>query len=328
MLETNLKLLTAAYGPSGREERVRTMLTRLAEPLCKELRTDALGNLIAFRPGSSGKKLMLCAHMDQIGLMVTDIDEKGFLRVARVGGVNPVLAIARRVAFANGLLGTVYFDARKKKPGEAQEEDLFIDIGAQGREEAAAQVSIGDVAVFYSPLTLQGSRATGGALDNRVGCAVALSALTLPCPHDLYVVFSAQEEVGTRGAGPAAYGIGPDLAIALDVTPTGDCPKAPRSVIALGKGPALKLLDGSVVVSAPVRRRMEEAAAAAGIPYQREVLTAGGTDTGVISRTGGGIPAGCISIPCRYIHSPVETCDLKDAEGAVKWLGAILEEEL
>ncbi len=310
MLETNLKLLTAAYGPSGREERVRTMLTRLAEPLCKELRTDALGNLIAFRPGSSGKKLMLCAHMDQIGLMVTDIDEKGFLRVARVGGINPVLAIARRVAFANGLLGTVYFDARKKKPGEAQVEDLFIDIGAQGREEAAAQVSIGDVAVFYSPLTLQGSRATGGALDNRVGCAVALSALTLPCPHDLYVVFSAQEEVGTRGAGPAAYGIGPDLAIAL------------------GKGPALKLLDGSVVVSAPVRRRMEEAAAAAGIPYQREVLTAGGTDTGVISRTGGGIPAGCISIPCRYIHSPVETCDLKDAEGAVKWLGAILEEEL
>ena len=168
----------------------------------------------------------------------------------------------------------------------------------------------------------------GGALDDRLGCALVLEALRQPCPHDLYGVFTVQEEVGTRGAGPAAYGIQPDLAIALDVTPAGDWPEAPPSPIALGKGPALKLMDGSVVVSQPVRERMAQAAQAAGIPFQREVLKAGGTDTGVISRTLTGIAAGCISFPCRYVHTPVETVDLSDAQGACVWIKAIMEGNL
>ena len=328
MLEHDLYALTAAYGPSGREDGVTEAIRSLAVPHCQEIRRDPLGNLIAYKPGVSGKKLMLCAHMDQIGLMVTDVDPAGFLRVAAVGGLQPAYAIARQVAFQSGVMGTVFFGGKDKKPQDAKMEDLFIDIGAKDQAAAEALVSIGEVAVFHAPLRIQGSLAVGGALDDRLGCALVLEALRQPCPHDLYGVFTVQEEVGTRGAGPAAYGIQPDLAIALDVTPAGDWPEAPPSPIALGKGPALKLMDGSVVVSQPVRERMAQAAQAAGIPFQREVLKAGGTDTGVISRTLTGIAAGCISFPCRYVHTPVETVDLSDAQGACVWIKAIMEGNL
>ena len=328
MLERDLYALTAAYGPSGREDGVAEAIRSLAAPHCQRLYRDPLGNLIAYKPGTSGKKLMLCAHMDQIGLMVTDVAPAGFLRVAAVGGLRPAYAIARQVVFQGGLMGTVFFGGKDKKPQDAKMEDLFIDIGAKDQAEAETLVSIGDVAVFHAPLRVHGALAIGGALDDRLGCAVVLEALRQPCAHDLYGVFSVQEEVGTRGAGPAAYGIRPDLAIALDVTPAGDWPDAPPSPIALGKGPALKLMDGSVVVSQAVRERMAQAAQAAGIPFQREVLKAGGTDTGPIARTHTGIAAGCISFPCRYLHTPVETVDLFDAQRAVAWIKTIMEGNL
>ncbi|MEA5059478.1 MAG: M42 family metallopeptidase [Candidatus Pelethousia sp.] len=328
MLETALQALTAAYGPSGREAGVRETIAALAAPLCKTLHTDALGNLIAFRPGCSGKKLMLTAHMDQIGLMVTDVQENGFLRVAAVGGLRPAIAIARRVVFENGAKGTVFYETKKKKPGEAQMEELFIDMGAKDKNQAETMARVGDMAVFYSPLEVENGLAVGGALDDRLGCAAVLAALEAPSEHDVYAVFTVQEEVGTRGAGAAAYGIAPDLSVALDVTPAGDTPKAARSPIALGKGPALKIMDGSVVVASQVRRLLAERAEAAGLSIQHEVLTAGGTDTGAIVRTGAGMAAGCISIPCRYIHTPVETAALSDAQGAVTWIKAILEAKL
>ncbi len=328
MLESALHALTAVYGPSGREHRVREAISALAAPLCETLQTDPLGNLIALRPGKSGKRLMLTAHMDQIGLMVTDVQEDGFLRVTAIGGLKPAMAIARRVVFESGALGTVYYETKTKSPGEAEMEDLFIDIGAKDKAEAEAVARIGDIAIFYSPLQIENGLATGGALDDRLGCAVLLEALAGPCQHDLYAVFTAQEEVGTRGAGPAAYGILPDLCVALDVTPSGDTPKAAPSAIALGKGPALKVMDNSVVVSAHVRRRLEERAEAAGVSIQYEVLTAGGTDTGAIARAAGGVAAGCISLPCRYVHSPVETAALADAHAAVQWIKSVMEAKL
>lgn len=328
MLETALRALTAVYGPPGREAKIREAVASLAAPLCESLHTDPLGNLVAFRPGRSGKKLMLTAHMDQIGLMATDVEDAGFLRVAAVGGVRPALAIARRVIFENGIFGTVFYETKKKKPGEAEMEELFIDIGAQDKAEAEEMVRIGDMAVFHSPLHVERGLAVGGALDDRLGCAVLLAALQAPSKHDLYAVFTVQEEVGTRGAGAATYGISPDLSIALDVTPAGDTPKAARSPIALGKGPALKVMDSSVVVSGPVRRLLEERAEAAGVAIQYEVLIAGGTDTGAIARTGAGVAAGCVSLPCRYIHTPVETADLRDAQGAMEWIKSVMEAKL
>ena len=328
MLETILRELTSAYGPSGREEKIREVITSIAAPFCESVKTDALGNLIAFRPGKSGKRLMLTAHMDQIGLMVTDIQADGFLRVAAVGGLRPAMAIARRVVFENNEMGTVFYETKKKKPGEAEMENLFVDVGAKDKAEAGAIARIGDIAVFYSPLNIKNGLAVGGALDNRLGCAVVLEALSAPSDHDIYAVFTVQEEVGTRGAGPAAYGILPTLSIVLDVTPAGDFPKAAQTSVSLGQGPALKIMDRSVVVSPQVRRILEEVAKAAGIEIQYEVLTAGGTDTGVIARTAGGVLSGCISLPCRYIHSPVETAALSDAVQAVSWVKAIMEASL
>ena len=162
MLEHDLYALTAAYGPSGREDGVAEAIRSLAVPHCQEIRRDPLGNLIAYKPGVSGKKLMLCAHMDQIGLMVTDVDPSGYLRVAAVGGLQPAYAIARQVAFQSGVLGTVFFGGKDKKPQEAKMEDLFIDIGAKDQAAAEALVSIGEVAVFHAPLRNPGKPGRGG----------------------------------------------------------------------------------------------------------------------------------------------------------------------
>jgi endoglucanase len=192
MFENVLKQLASAYGPSGREENVREALRRNVEPLCDSVRTDALGNLIAFRKGTSGKKLMLTAHMDQIGLLVTDIDDTGFLRIAAVGGIQPAIAIGRKVAFQNGVRGVVYYETENKKHGEAALYDMFIDIGARNKAEALSQVQLGDVAVFHASLVLRNDRVTGGALDNRLGCALLTEALREPCAHDLYAVFTVQ----------------------------------------------------------------------------------------------------------------------------------------
>lgn len=328
MLESILHTLTAAYGPSGREAGIREAIVGLARPLCESLHTDALGNLIAFKSGRSGKKLMLAAHMDQIGLMVTDVQEDGFLRVAPVGGLRPAFVLARRMVLPNGTMGTVFFETKKKKPGEAEVEDLFLDIGAKDKAAAAALAKIGDVAVFHGPLQIERGLAIGGALDDRIGCAVVLEALAAPSEHDIYAVFTVQEEVGARGAGAAAYGIEPDLCVVVDVTFAGDTPNASPSPVSLGKGPALKIMDNSVVVPAGVRHLLEARAQEAGVAIQYEILTAGGTDTGPVSRTRAGVAAGCVSLPCRYIHTPVETAALSDAEGAVAWIKAVMEGKL
>lgn len=329
MLETILKDLTAAYGPTGREETVSAVIRRYAEPLADEVYSDALGNLIAHKKGTSGKKLMLSAHMDQIGLIVLDIDDAGFLRVSNVGGVNANIALARPVVFENGTRGVTHFETEKKTPGTATMPELFIDIGASTRAEAEQRVSIGDIAVYVSDYTrLSGDLVSSGALDNRIGCAAVLEALRLASsPHDLYAVFTVQEEVGMRGAGAAAYAVNPDFSLNIDVCGTGDTPKALRQSVCIGKGPTVKVMDGSVVVPSPVRRFLIDCAARAGVPYQNEVLRSGGTDTGAIQRTRAGIPAGCVSIPTRYVHTPVETASLTDAENAAKLAAAAAESE-
>ncbi len=322
MFDTMLRELTMAYGPSGRENRVAEVIATYLAPWADEISRDAMGSLIARKAGHSGKKLMFAAHMDQIGLIVTGKDEKGFLRAANVGGVNPVISVARRVIFENGAPGVVFYETEEKKPGEVDFLQLFIDAGGE-------DVNVGDMAVFTSELYLRGEYITGGAMDNRLSCAALIkAALTGESPHELVLVFTAQEEVGTRGAGAAAYVVKPDLAVAVDVTKTGDTPKAARQSVSLGKGPAIKIMDSSVVVSPKVRRFLTRCANAAGIPVQNEVLTAGGTDTGAIQRTAGGIEAGCISIPLRYMHTPVETACRQDVMDTVKLLQAVMTADL
>lgn len=325
MFKDMLKEFLCTYGPTGRETCISNVIRTYVAPNADEIYNDTLGNLIAVKRGTSGKKVMISAHMDQIGLIVTDIDENGFLRVSNVGGVNPIITIAREVVFENGTRGVTYFETEKGGAADATIQKLFIDIGASSRDEAEKKVEIGDIAVYAASFTELGRRISCGALDDRLCCAIVAECFnTCVSEHDVYAVFTVQEEVGLRGAGVAAHSISPDFCVNLDVTLTGDTPKCSPMSVKCGKGPAIKVMDSSVIVPVGVRRFMERCAHESGIPVQNEVLRGGGTDTGAIIKTKGGIPAGCISIATRYIHTPVETADMDDVMNAVKLVNAML----
>ncbi len=328
MLRDTLKTLLAAYGPSGNEHAVAEAVKALIAPHVDNMRVDALGNLIVEKYGSDeqGKRIMFAAHMDHIGFVVTDIDENGFLRVSNVGGINPTLSNARHVIFENGADGVLYCQPTK---GESQAmKHLFIDIGAESREDAKQTVQIGDMAV-YAPdyFELGAHRVASPAMDDRCACALLCELLMyLDEPRNTVIgVFSAQEEVGCRGARVAAYGVNPDLGVALDVTAWGDTPEVKLPSVTLGKGAAVKFMDSSMIASPAVRDALLSAADEAGVPAQREVLPFGGTDGSAIQHARAGIPAGTLSIPCRYVHSPAEVIDMRDMEGALKLLLKFIE---
>ena len=321
-----VKQLACVYGPSGREEKAAAILSEQLAPFVDEVRTDVMGNVIGFKKGVSGKSIMLSAHMDQIGLIVLDIDDKGFLRVAPVGGVSPVISVCREVVFENGVRGVTYYDNIKLSLGEIKPQDMYIDIGCATKEEAEKRVSVGDICIYAPHFVDMGSRVACGALDDRVCCAVILEALkALDTPHDLYVVFTTQEEVGLRGATAAAYSIKPDFSLNLDVTAAGDTPECPVMPMKLGCGPTVKYMDMSAVYTKPVIDFMRSVADSEGIRYQSEVLRYGGTDGGIIQKTRGGIAAGCISLATRYIHSPVEVVDIPDCLEAARFIRALLK---
>lgn len=321
-----LKKLLAAYGATGREENVANVIAEMIKPYVDEMRIDALGNLVAVRHGE-GKKLMFAAHMDHIGFVVTDIDENGFLRVFNVGGINKLNSINRHVVFANGVHGVISNENENVMDNIRDVTKMFIDIGAKNREEAAAKVKLGDVAV-YAPdfFDLGDDMMAGPAMDNRVGCAVLVGMLmnVKERNNELIAVFTTQEEVGLRGATAAAYSVNPDIGIAMDVTIAGDTPKGAKIEVACGKGPCVKILDNSVICSPKVVAAMEDAAIRAQLPYQLEVLTGGGTDAGAIQKNRGGVPCGVLSIACRYVHSACEVISISDAENGAKLLAEML----
>ncbi|MDO4568346.1 MAG: M20/M25/M40 family metallo-hydrolase [Clostridia bacterium] len=326
MFTNMLKDFLKAYGATGREAKISDVIRGYVSEKADEVYNDVMGNLIAVRRGVSGRKIMLSAHMDQIGLIVLDIDEKGFLRVSNVGGVNPVISVAREVVFENGVRGVTFYESNKGI-AETTIAKLFVDIGASTREEAEAKVSIGDMCVFATNYVDMGNRFACGALDDRVCCAIVAECFnTAESPHDIYAVFTVQEEVGLRGATTAAYAISPDFGINLDVTLTGDIPECARMSVKLGEGPTIKVMDSSAIIPPYVRRYMEDVAKKHDIKVQNEVLRAGGTDAGAILKTKGGIPACCVSVPTRYVHSPVEMADMGDCLGAVKFVNAMLAE--
>lgn len=324
MLDT-IKKLVNAFGPSGCEKRVAEAITDMIKDCVDEIHSDAMGNLIAVKHGS-GRKIMLAAHMDEIGLIVSHIDDKGFLRFGTVGGVSPLLALGQRVVFENGLTGVVWYEENLESMKDAKPEKMYIDIGAGSREQAGKLVDIGAMAVFAGETIEQNGRIISKALDDRAGCAI-LAELARRRPETdnaIYYVFTTQEEVGLRGARTAAYGIMPDLALALDVTRTGDTPNCPHRAVALGEGPAIKVKDNSVIAHPRIRERLVACARENNIPYQLEVLDKGGTDAGSIHITAGGIPSGGVAIPTRFIHNAAEMIDAKDAENALKLLEAFV----
>ena len=316
-----IKKLTGTVGVSGNEEEIREVIKEEIIDSIDEIKVDALGNLIAIKKGK-GKKIMVAAHMDEIGLMVTHIDEKGFLRFSSVGGVRRYDSIGQRVRFKNGTVGVVYYEDKLEDMKNLRFSKMYIDIGAANREEAEKLVKIGETACFEGETVKQGDMVISKALDDRSGCAVVVKAIKdLPqTDNEIYFVFTVQEELGLRGAGTAAYSIKPDMAIAVDVTLTGDTPESHPMEVKCGGGPAIKIKDRSVICHPQVRKLLEESAEKIGIPYQLEILESGGSDPGSIHITAGGIPSGAISIPCRYVHSPGETASLKDIENAARLL--------
>ena len=328
MLRDTLKTLLSAYGPSGNERAVAEAVKSLIAAHVDSMRVDALGNLIVEKFGTEeqGKRIMFSAHMDHIGFVVTDIDENGYLRVNNVGGINPNISCARHVVFENGTEGVLYSEPLKGE--ERAMKHLFIDIGAESKEEAEQSVLPGDMAV-YAPdyYELGANRVASPAMDDRCCCALLCELMMyLDEPKNTVVgVFSSQEEVGIRGAKVAAYSVQPDIGVALDVPAWGDTPEVKLPSVFLGKGAAVKFIDRSMIASPAVRDALLRAAEQAGVPAQREVLPFGGQDGSAIQHSRAGVPAGCLSIPCRYIHSPAEVIDMRDMEGALRILLKFVE---
>lgn len=355
-----LEKLAVTAGVPGREHRVRELILAEAKGLFDEVRVDAMGSLICTRhprpPRKKGKKagasggdkpvsVMLAAHMDQIGFLVRHVDKEGFLRVQNVGGFDTRNLFARVVTVCPDIT-----DPSKDLPGvmnpggkpihiATEEErkkipevgDLIVDLGLPG-DEVRKKVRIGDMVVLRAPLTQVGRTVVSQCLDNRVACWIALEAIKkLATSHhacEVHCVFTVQEEVGLRGAGTAAYGISPDIGIAIDTTLCVDTPGVPEDqrVTEQGKGAALTVMDSASIADVSVLEAFEKVAKKRRIKHQRSILGRGGTDAGTIQRAGAGVRAFTLSCPTRYIHTVTEMIHRDDMEACRDLLAGYLEE--
>lgn len=326
-MEETIRTLCELYGPSGHEERVVEKIEEMVKPHVDEFHRDVMGNLIT-RIGSGGRKLMFAAHSDEIGVVVHYIDAKGFARISRVGGVNPLWLYGRRVQFSNGTVGVIGREQRGTKPKDTDWNNLFLDVGVTCKKDAEKLIKIGDFGVFVRTPVIQGKVIISKALDDRIGCAVlieALKKLKKKAKNEVYFVFTVQEEVGVRGARTSAWSITPDVGYAVDITTWGDTPLVEPMNTELGKGVAIKAMDQGTIVSPKIRKLMTDTAEANGIPYQIEVLRGGATDAFAIQFTKTGVPCGVVSIPTRYVHQPSEMAHLDDFAGAVELVTALAD---
>ncbi len=329
-MKSLLQKLVETPGPSGYESNVRAVIETELEGHVDEIRVDNLGNLITRKGEKSAKSstVMLAAHMDEIGVMVTHVDENGFARFTKIGGVYPRNTAGGRVKFINGAAGVIGMEPHSNSSSVPALEKMFIDFGVTSAE--ACPVGIGDVAVFDREFLDLGDRLVAKALDDRVGVAVLIETmkqLTKPA-NEIYAVFTVQEEVGARGAGRAAFGIDPDLALAVDVTLGGDTPQNKETQVKLGKGPAIHIKDVGTLADPRVSNWIRGGAKRAKLPHQTSILTRGYTDTYTIQTSRAGIPTGGISIPCRYVHTPSEMVDVNDLDNAVKLLLELLSKQV
>ncbi len=322
-----IQKLVETIAPSGYEMPIRELILGEVKDWADEARVDALGNLVVRKgqKSSGGKRIMLAAHMDEIGLIATHVDENGFVRFSTIGGVRPHTLYGGRVRFLNGVAGVIGGERLENMERVHSFDKLFIDVGATSQEDCP--VRVGDVAAFERPFLDLGKRLVAKSMDDRISVAVMIETLRQlkDSPHEIYFVFSTQEEVGVRGATTAAFGVDPEVGIAVDVTATGDTPKGMKMAVGLGKGPAIKVKDSGMIADPRVVRWMADTAEAAGIPYQLEILEGGSTDARAMQLTRAGVPAGCLSIPCRYIHTPSEMVDFEDVQNAVRFLTALLQ---
>nr|MBC8465580.1 M42 family metallopeptidase [bacterium] len=332
-----LKKLVEMSGVSGREERIREVVIEELTPLVDTLRKDSLGNVIGFKAGTGPaprKKIMLAGHMDEIGFYVSYIDDKGFIRFNPAGGFDPRTLMAQRVTVQGrkdlpGVIGSkpihILSAEEKKKPLELK--DYFIDLGLP-KEEVDELVKLGDTITLYRKMEEMGNCYTAKTFDDRVGVYCMIEALRKikSCPADLYVVGTVQEEVGLRGAGASSSGICPDVGIALDVTLANDLPGSPPQdhISHMGEGCAISILNAAVITNPKLLKRFEQLAEEKEIKYQMDALPKGGTDAGAIQKAPGGSAVITLSIPCRYVHSSVETVHKDDIQATIDLLATYL----
>ena len=328
-----LESLSNACGVTGREEDVRVLMKKFIKPYVDEVKEDKLGNVIGVKEGKKdAPKVMIAGHMDEIGMLVKTISKEGFIQFMKLGGIDDRILPAQRVLIYTskgilpGIIGSkpphIQKEEERKKVPAADE--LFIDIGSGSEQEARKMgVRIGDVIGFEGKYTKVAKNIViGKAFDDRIGCAIVVEALKRVGKTDctLYGVGTVQEEVGLRGATTSAFGIYPDVGLALDVTVAGDVPgvREVESSIKMGKGPSLSVADAGLITHPKVLKMLIETAEENKIDYQLEAGLPGSTDAARMALTKEGVPSGVISVPTRYIHSPTSMLNLEDVEKSVK----------
>ena len=330
-----MKELCLAPGVSGCEDQVAEIISRELKDVADTIETDSMGNLIATKKGDKkAPKVMLAAHMDEIGLMVRYIDDKGYIKFSTIGGINDQMLMNQTVTIHSsvgedviGVIGSKppHVTTPEERKKVVKFDDMFIDIGAKDKEDAEKMVKIGDVMTFNSIFAqYPNNLVMGKAIDNRAGCYVMIEVMKrIDTRATVYGVGTVQEEVGLKGAKTASFKLNPDLAFALDVTLSGDHPgiKPEEAPVVIGKGPAVILADASgrgILTQKSVKDMLIKAGDDNDIPYQLEVSDGGTTDGTAIHLTREGIPTGVLSVPTRYIHTPVSVCSMDDVESTIQ----------
>ena len=335
-----LRQLVEMSGVPGHEDRVRKLVIEQLKPLVDDIRTDSMGNVIAFKKGTGKapkggrKKIMLAGHMDEIGFVVSYIDDNGFIRFQPAGGFDPRTLMSQRVTVLGkedlpGVIGSkpIHILTEEEKKKQLQIKDYFIDLGLS-KEKVDKLVEVGDTITLYRKMEEIGDCLTCKTFDDRVGvyCMIEGIRKAKKPKADIYVVGTTQEEVGLRGAFAAASGIIPDVGIAIDVTLANDVPgvSGHEEISHLGKGTSLCIMNGSHITNPKLLKRFAELANKNKIKYQKDVLPRGGTDGAAMQRTPGGAAVITISIPCRYVHSTVEMVHKDDVSATTDLIAAYL----
>lgn len=333
-----LRELCLINGVSGDEKAVREVIIEKIKDVCQDYHVDNLGNLICFRKGrKSGKKLMICAHMDEVGFIVKYINYDGTLSFGAVGGIDPSVVIGRQVTVGrniNGVVGsTAVHNLSKEQREKAPSIDsLYIDIGAENREDAEKYVKLGDCVYFDSEFTELGERRIKSkAVDDRAGCALMIKLMHEELEYDTYFVFNVQEEIGLRGSTVSAFSVNPDFAVVLEATTASDIDgvSGAKRVCRLGKGAVAGFMDRSTVYDRELYNLAFDIAEKNNIPCQTKTMIAGGNDSGAIHISGDGVRTIAVSVPCRYLHSPscvIEMNDLESCYNLVKLMAERIPE--
>jgi endoglucanase len=325
-----IRKLSEAYGPSGREDALRQIVRAELRGLSDYISEDPLGNLHAVikQKSRSGRRIMLAAPMDEVGLQISHVDENGFMRFAPLGPLDPLHCVGARVRFADGRVGVIELESRREAAGPPTLRQLFVDVGAASLE--ASGFKPGESAVFDRPLAEVNGRLVGKALGGRTTVAVLLETLRhlKRTPHEVQFVFSVQEQVGSRGARTAAFGLEPEVALTLGPVPASDIPRGDPAAISLGRGPVINAREGSAISDPRLVEWMAGRASEAHLPHQLGVFETSASNPTAIQVSRAGVVTAGLGLPCRYLHTASEMVELSDAEAAVKLLLSLLASPL